>query len=69
MQVTLHELETDAHRIIDLTAEQEVLVTEHGEPVARIISARPDKAQAIRSLFGLIPNDTTLDEAKADRLT
>jgi antitoxin (DNA-binding transcriptional repressor) of toxin-antitoxin stability system len=68
MRVSLAELKTEPEKYIGLAEEQDIYVTEGGKAIARITSAKSDKAEAARSLFGILPSGADIDSAREERL-
>lgn len=53
---------------LDLVGEQDIVITRNGKRVARLIDASRDKTDILDALTGIIPADTTLEEAREGRL-
>lgn len=68
MIVTLNEFKSEVERYLKLVGEEEILITEDGENIARISAAPKDKAAIIYSLRGILPSDITKEEAREARL-
>lgn len=68
MRVSLAELETEPGKYIGLAGKQDIYVTEGGKAIARITSANPDKVEAARALFGILPGSADIDSAREERL-
>jgi prevent-host-death family protein len=68
MQITLSELKTNTGRYIALANDEDIYVTKNGKRVAKITNSKIDKVAAAKALFGILPPDTDLDEARRERL-
>lgn len=67
-QISLSDLKANTGKYVDMVSEQDVFITRNGKVVARLTAPNPDAKEAIRSLFGLIPNDVDLDREREERL-
>jgi prevent-host-death family protein len=68
MLVSLSELKTNPGKYVALADGQDIYITRNGKKVARLTSARPDKAACARALFGILPADADLGAAREERL-
>jgi len=68
MLVSVSELGIDVGKYIELSEKQDIFITKNGEQIAKIVSTKIDKVAAMKSVFGAIPPDADLDQAKAERL-
>ena len=68
MQVSISELKVNVGKYIDLAETRDIFITKNGKLVARIVSTKIDKVNAMKSTFGTIPPDADLDKAKLERL-
>ena len=69
MYVTATEFKSNIGQYLRLVAEEDIFVTRNGKRVARLTSEKQTKADIVRSLIGIIPNDdTTLEQAREERL-
>lgn len=68
MQISLSELKTNTGKYVTMAEEQDIYITKNGKRIAKITSAKPDKLMAAKALFGILPENTDLDEAKTERL-
>ena len=69
MIVTTAELERDLDTYLQLAATEDILITREDKAIAKLSSAYPDRVSVARSLFGILPNDLTLQEARDERLS
>ena len=78
MQVALSELKINVGKYIDLSDTEDIIITKYGKPAAKIIrfdteslnlKEIPEKITSIEQLFGTLPSDITLDDARAERLS
>lgn len=53
MKVSVSELKTNVGKYIELSETQDVFITKNGKYVAKIINIKRDRANEMRSLFGI----------------
>jgi antitoxin (DNA-binding transcriptional repressor) of toxin-antitoxin stability system len=69
MLVTATEFKSNIGRYLTLVANEDIFITRNGKNIAKLSSTRQDKVYAMKSLFGIIPNDgTTLEQVREERL-
>ena len=77
MQVSLADLKVDVGRYVDLAETEDVIITKHGRPAAKIIrfdkepwyrKVIPEKVTSVEQLFGTLPGDVDLDDVRTERL-
>jgi len=69
MLVTATEFKNNIGKYLSLVATQDVFITKNGRSVAKLSSAKQDKVDIMKSLFGIIPNDgSTLEQLREERL-
>ena len=51
-----------------LAATEDIFITKNGEVVAKLSNPHQDRVDTSKSLFGVLPADVTLEEAKTERL-
>ena len=70
MFVTATEFKSNIGRYLTLVDDiDEIVITRNGRSVAKLSSAKRSKADIVRSLIGVIPDDgTTLQQAREERL-
>ena len=68
MQVSVSELKMNTGKYVALAKEQDIFITKNGKHVAVLTSVRGDKIAAAKSLFGVLPSNVDLDEARSERL-
>ena len=56
-QISVTELKANAGKYVKMACEQDIFITKNGRMVARLTTAKPDKAEAAKALFGLIRED------------
>ena len=68
IQISISELKTNTGKYVALAGEHDIFITKNGKRIAKITSAKLDKVAAAKELFGILPVDTNLDEAREERL-
>ena len=51
-----------------LAETEDLYITRNGKVVAKLTNPYQDRVDIAKSLFGILPNDMTLEEAKEERL-
>ena len=68
MSITATELKQNLGRYLLLTATEDVYITKNGKVVAKLSNPNQDRVNMAKSLFGVLPQDITLEEAKNERI-
>lgn len=69
MSVTTAELKINLSKYLHLAETEDVFITENGKVIAKISNPNADRRAIAESLFGIIPADITLEEARDERLS
>jgi prevent-host-death family protein len=67
--VTATELKNNLGKYLTMAATEDILITRNGRNVARLSIEPEDKVKIARSLFGIIPADISLSDAREERLS
>lgn len=68
MLITATEFKTKIGKYLTLVNEEEIIITKNGKGIAKLSPLKEDKVKMVESLFGIIPNDMTLEQAREERL-
>ena len=68
MSITASELEANLGKYLLLSAKEDIFITQYGKVVAKLTNPFQDRVNIARSLFGILPQITTLEEAREERL-
>lgn len=68
MSITATELKSNLGKYLMLAATEDIFVTKNGKVVAKISNPYQDRVDIAKSLFGVLPADVTLEEAREERL-
>ncbi len=78
MQITLSDLKINVGKYVDLAEIEDIIITKYGKPAAKIVrfdkepwylKKMPEKVTSIEQLFGTLPSDIDLDDARTERLS
>ena len=67
MSITATELKQNLGKYLLLSAKEDILITKNGKIVAKLTNPNQNKVNMAKSLFGILPEDASLDDAKAER--
>lgn len=68
MSITATELKMNLGKYLLLAEKEDVFITRNGKVVAKLTNPYQDRVETAKSLFGVIPADITLEEAREERL-
>ena len=68
MSITATELKNNLGKYLMLAATEDIFVTKNGKVIAKISNPYQDRVNIAKSLFGILPADVTLEEAREERL-
>ena len=67
MSITATELKQNLGRYLLMAATEDIFITKNGKVVAKLSNPNQDRVNMAKSLFGVLPQDITLEEAKNER--
>ena len=67
MSITSTELKTNLGKYLLLAATEDIYITQYGKVVAKLSNPFQDRVDTAKSLFGILPDTMTLDEAMNER--
>ena len=68
MSITATELKANLGKYLLLAATEDIYITQYGKVVAKLTSTFQDRIDIAESLFGILPQTSTIEEARAERL-
>lgn len=68
MSITATELKQNLGKYLLLSANEDVYITKNGKVVAKLTNPNQNRVETAKSLFGILPVDASLDDARAERL-
>lgn len=68
MSITATELKMNLGKYLLMAETEDIYITRNGKIIAKLTNPNQDRVDMAKSLFGIIPDDITLDEARKERL-
>lgn len=68
MSVTATEFKMNLGKYLMLAETEDVFITKNGKVVAKLTNPNADRVEMAKSLFGIIPDNITPEEARDERL-
>lgn len=68
MSITATELKENLSKYLHLAESEDIFITKNGKVVAKLTSPFQTRVDTAKSLFGVVPDKITLEDAKAERL-
>jgi antitoxin (DNA-binding transcriptional repressor) of toxin-antitoxin stability system len=69
MIITATEFKTNIGKYLTLAANEEIIITKNGKSIAKLTHTNGDKVELAKSLFGILPGDASLEQAREERLS
>lgn len=69
MSVTSAELQANLDKYLLLATTEDVLITQNGKVMAKLGAPFQDRVEIAESLLGVLPQTSTLDEVREERLS
>lgn len=68
MSITATELKANLGKYLTLASTEDIYITQYGKIVAKLTNPFQSRVEIAESLFGVLPQKTTLEEARSERL-
>ena len=68
VSITATELKMNLGKYLMLAEKEDVYITKNGKVIAKLTNPFQDRVDMAKSLFGILPSDITLEEAREERL-
>ena len=68
MSITATELKMNLGKYLMLAEKEDIYITKNGKVIAKLTNPFQDRVDMAKSLFGILPSDITLEEAREERL-
>ncbi|MBO5104068.1 MAG: type II toxin-antitoxin system prevent-host-death family antitoxin [Ruminococcus sp.] len=68
MSITATELKLNLGKYLLLAESEDIYITKNGKVIAKLSNPNQDRVDVAKSLFGVIPQNMTLEEAREERL-
>ncbi len=67
MSITATELKSNLGKYLMLSATEDIFITKNGKVIAKLSNPFQDRVDIAKSLFGIIPDTLTLEEAQEEK--
>lgn len=68
MSITATELKMNLGKYLLLSATEDIFITKNGKIISKLTNPFQDRVELVESLFGILPADASLEEAREERL-
>ncbi len=68
MSITATELKENLAKYLQLSQTEDIYITKNGKVIAKLSNPYMNRIDDAKSLFGVLPKDADLEEAKEERL-
>ena len=68
MSITATELKQNLSKYLLMAEREDVFITRNGKVVAKLTNPYQDRVDMAKSLFGILPDDMTIEQAHRERL-
>ena len=68
MSITATELKQNLSKYLLLSATEDVFITRNGKIIAKLTNPFQERVEIAKSLFGILPDDASLNEARQERV-
>ncbi len=68
MSITATELKSNLGKYLLLSETEDIYITKNGKVISKLTNPNQDKVENMKSLFGILPPDITVEEARRERL-
>ena len=69
MSITATELKKNLGKYLLLSATEDIFITRNGKVISKLTNPFQGRVDVAKSLFGILPADISLEEARAERLS
>lgn len=66
MSITATELKMNLSKYLLLAAREDIYITKNGKIIAKLTNPYQDRVDMAKSLFGILPADTVLEETQEE---
>ena len=67
MPVTVADFQQNINHYLELVSKQDIFIMQDGKVIAKLTQPQQDRVSAAKSLFGILPQKTTWEEAMEER--
>ena len=69
MSITATEFKSNLGKYLQMAMVEDILITQYGKVIARLTKPFESRVEIAESLFGVLPQVSTFEEAREERLT
>ena len=69
MSIMATELKNNLGKYLLLAEKEDIFITKNGKVVAMLSNPNQDRVDTAKSLFGILPNNISFEDAKEERLS
>lgn len=69
MSITATELKANLSKYLLLSATTDIYITRNGKVISKLTNPFQERVDIAKSLFGILPDDASVDDARSERLT
>lgn len=69
MSITIQDLEQNTAKYINLSQREDILISVNGTVVAKLSNPNSSRVEKIKTLFGILPEDASLEKSREERLS
>ena len=69
MSITATEFKSNLGKYLQMAMVEDILITQYGKVIARLTTPFESRVEIAESLFGVLPQVSTFEEAREERLT
>jgi prevent-host-death family protein len=68
MLITATEFKNNIGKYLTLVNDEEIIITKNGKSIAKLTPLKEDKVEIMKSFFGSLSDDISLEQSRAERL-
>ena len=69
MSITATELKKNLSKYLALSLTEDIYITQYGKVISKLTNPFQDRVEIATSLFGILPDDASLEDAREERLS
>jgi len=69
LAITATELKENLGKYLQISMTEDVFITKNGKIISKLTNPFKERRELVESLVGILPDTTTLEEVKAERLS
>jgi prevent-host-death family protein len=68
MIISATEFKSNLSKYLELANIEDIIITKNGKNIAKLTNLNEDKVAIAKSLFGILPQDVSLEDTRKERL-